>query len=131
MLLTLAIRRSAPGLRRWIAPNKMTSDASGWQSATSSIHLDDSVTLVAAVDAHWHRDGRYEGWRINSRVIEAAVADLMGMVRAVGLAVGAVDYEVRIGIEWTGDEPLTFYYQEQRIDLGTEAGVIPIHRLLQ
>jgi hypothetical protein len=104
VLLTLAIRRSAPGLRRWIAPNKMTSDASGWQSATSSIHLDGSVTLVAAVDAHRHRDGRYEGWRINSRLIEAAVADLMGMVRAVGLAVGAVDYEVRIGIEWTGDE---------------------------
>ena len=77
--------------------------------------------------ARRHRDGQYEGWRINSRVIEGAVADLMAMIRVVG-RVGAVDYEVRIGIEWTGDEPLMFYYQERLIDLDTEAGVIPIHR---
>lgn len=117
-----------PGLRRWIAPNKMTGNTSEWQSATSSIHLDGSVTLAAAVGAHRHRGGRYEGWRINSRVVEASVADLMGMIRAVGSAVGAVDYEVRIGIEWSGAEPLIFYYQEQPINIDTEAGVVPIHR---
>jgi hypothetical protein len=52
----------------------------------------------------------------------------MGMIRVVGRAIGAVDYEVRVGIEWTGGQPLTFYYQEQRINLDTEAGVTPIHR---
>jgi len=102
--------------------------ATGWQSATSSIHLDGSVTLVAAVGAHRSQSGWYEGWRINSRVVEAAVADLMGMIRVVGRAIGAVDYEVRVGIEWTGGRPLTFYYQAQRINLDTEAGMTPIHR---
>lgn len=117
-----------PGLRRWIAPNKMTGDATNWQAATSSIHLDGSVTLAAAVGAHRKQEGRYEGWRINARVIEAAIADVMGMVRTVGQAVGAVDYEVRIGIEWTGDQPLTYYYQEYLTGLDTETAVLPIHR---
>jgi hypothetical protein len=119
-----------PGLRRWVAPNKMTSDASNWQSATSSIHHDGSITMAVAVGAHKRRDGYYEGWRISSGVVEAATADVMGMIRAVGQAVGAVDYEVRVGIEWTGEEPLKFYYKEHHIDFDTEAGVVPIHRFV-
>lgn len=119
-----------PGLRRWVAPNKMTSDESSWKSATSSIHHDGSVTMAVAVGAHKHRDGFYEGWRISSGVVEATVADVMGMIRAVGQAVGAVDYEVRVGIEWIGDEPLRFYYKESYIDLDTEAGVVPMHRFV-
>jgi len=115
-----------PGLRRWIAPNTMTGESTRWQEAWASIHFDGSVTLAAAVGAHPKRDGFYEGWRISSMAIEAAVADLMGLIGAVGERIGAVDYEVRVGIEWTGTDPLVLHYK-QHIDLDTEAGVIPIH----
>jgi hypothetical protein len=86
--------------------------------------------MAAAVGALRYQQGYYEGWRVSASVVEAAIADAMGLIRAVGLTVGAIDYEVRVGIEWTGEEPQTFYYREQRIDFDTEAGVVPIHRFV-
>lgn len=124
-----------PGLRRWTAPNTMIGETSRWREASLSIHFDGSLTVAAAVGAHRRASGFsgeekkfYEGWRISELVIEAAVADLMALVRAVGLSIGAVEYDVRVGIEWGGKEPLTLYRRVQGFD--EDEGAVPLHRFI-
>jgi hypothetical protein len=94
------------GLRRWTAPNTATTDTTRWKEAWASVHDDGSVTLAAATGGHRSRDGYLPGHRIESSHLECCVADLMGLLREVSDRLGTGDYEIRIGIEWTGDEPL-------------------------
>ncbi|MFC9362892.1 helix-turn-helix domain-containing protein [Rhodococcus sp. NPDC057014] len=96
-----------PGLRRWIAANTATTERSRWKEAWVSVHHDGAVSLAAAVGGHPAAADRYNsGDLIDSLTIECAVADLMGMIRAVSEHRGTNEYEVRIGIEWTGGTPL-------------------------
>lgn len=102
-----------PGLRRWVAVNTATSPNSAWKEAWASIHHDGSVTLSAAVGGHpsgrdWEAPGlRYfEGWEVESVTIECAVADLMALLRNTAESTGADEYDVRVGIEWEGGDPL-------------------------
>lgn len=97
-----------PGLRRWVAVNTATSEQSVWKESWVSIHHDGSVTLVAAVGRHRSSsDGYFEGWQIESAAIECAIADLMALVRATAEVTDNDEYDLRIGIEWTGDQALT------------------------
>jgi hypothetical protein len=96
-----------PGLRRWVAVNAATGDRKKWREAWISIHHDGSVTGAAAVGAHrMSSDGWFDGNQVESTAIEAAVADLMALVRVTADATGNDEYDVRVGIEWAGDEPL-------------------------
>ena len=96
-----------PGLRRWVAVNTATGERSTWKEAWLSIHHDGSVTLAAAVGAHrMSSDGYFEGWQVQSSAIECGIADLMGLVRAAAEATDNDEYEVRVGIEWAGEQPL-------------------------
>lgn len=96
-----------PGLRRWVAPNTETTDRSAWKESWVSVHDDGSATLAAAVGAE--RTGNDEmapAYEVSSRRIEACVGDLMALVRAASNQLGTTEYEVRIGIEWSGAEPI-------------------------
>lgn len=122
-----------PGLRRWTALNKMTGEGNRCLAATLGVHFDGSVNLAMAVGGHRRSSGGvgeerpfYGGHLISERVVEGAVADFMGLVRSVGESIGAVEYEVRVGIEWDGDVPLSLYYQSQGFD--EDAGTVPMHR---
>jgi len=96
-----------PGLRRWVAVNTATGDRSTWKEAWLSIHHDGSVTLATAVGGHrMSSDGYFEGSQIQSAAIECAVADFMGLIRATAEATGNDEYDLRVGIDWTGSEPL-------------------------
>lgn len=112
----------------------MIGEAARWREAALGIHFDSSVTVAAAVGAHRRVSGFseekkfYEGWWISELVVEAAVADLMALVRTVGLSIGGVEYEVRIGIEWAGKEPLTLYRKVQGFD--EDEGAVPVHRFI-
>ncbi|MGC2652489.1 MAG: ATP-binding protein [Mycobacterium sp.] len=123
-----------PGLRRWTAPNTMIGETARWREASLSIQFDGSITVAAAAGAHRRASGFseekkfYEGWWISELVVEAAVADLMALVRTVGLSIGAVEYEVRVGIEWAGKEPLTLYRRVQGFD--EDEGTVPVHRFI-
>lgn len=116
-----------PGLRRWVAVNAATSERSRWKEAWASIHHDGSVGLAAAVGGHRKsQDGHYEGSEIDSSTVECGIADLMGLVRATAAATGNDDYDVRVGIEWLGSDPLTIL----AVDIyGFPYGdPIPLHR---
>lgn len=97
-----------PGLRRWVAVNTAVGERSAWKEAWASIHHDGSVTLTAAIGGHrMSADGYFGGWQVESAGIERAVADLMGLLRATAEVSDNDDYNVRVGIEWTGAEPLS------------------------
>ncbi len=102
-----------PGLRRWVAVNAATGERSSWREAWASIHHDGSVTVAAAIGGHRVQDGHAEGWQVNSATVECAVADLMALVRATAAASGTTDYDIRIGIDWTGEHPLVIETVDQ------------------
>jgi hypothetical protein len=99
-----------PGLRRWVAPNTATTERARWKEAWASVHHDGSATIAAAVGAHHSgSDTFWPGNRIESRAIECVVADLMGLIRTIGRERGRLEYEVLVGIEWSGDAPLVIH----------------------
>ncbi|MFF0726041.1 hypothetical protein [Streptomyces sp. NPDC004134] len=65
------------------------------------------MTLAAAVGGHRNRDGYFEGWQVESSSIECAIADLMALVRTTAGATGNAEYEVRVRIDWNGEDPLS------------------------
>lgn len=96
-----------PGLRRWVAANKATGEMSRWRESWVSIHQDGSVSLAAAAGGHRKSpDGDFEGWEVESSAIEGSIADVMSLLRLTAEATGNDEYEIRVGIEWTGGEPL-------------------------
>lgn len=117
-----------PGLRRWVAVNTAIGERSVWGEAWMSIHHDGSVTIAAAVGGHrMSSDGYFEGWQVESAAIECAIADLMALVRTTAEATNNDEYDVRLGIEWTGEQPLTILTKD---NMGfTYDGVsVPLHR---
>lgn len=96
-----------PGLRRWVAPNTATTDTARWKEAWASVHYDGSVSIATAIGAHRSGADTYlPGSQVRSGAIECAIADLMGLVRAVGQRQALGEYEVVVGVEWSGTEPL-------------------------
>ncbi|TDZ77367.1 hypothetical protein DE4585_04761 [Mycobacteroides salmoniphilum] len=96
-----------PGLRRWVAPSTATSQGMNWREAWASVHHDGSVTVAAAVGGHRRTyGGSFEGWEIEGGGIEAVVADFTALVRATAAALHHGEYEVCVGIEWTGADRL-------------------------
>lgn len=97
-----------PGLRRWVAVNTATGERSVWKEAWMSIHHGGAVTVAAAVGGHrMSSDGYFDGRQVESAAIECAIADLMALVRTTAETTDNDEYDVRLGIEWTGEEPLT------------------------
>lgn len=97
-----------PGLRRWQAINTATGERSSWKESWASIHHDGSVTLASAVGGHrMSSDGYFDGWHVQSVAIECAVADFMALVRRTAEASGGEEYDIRVGVEWTGEQRLT------------------------
>ncbi len=96
-----------PGLRRWVAANTATGELSRWRESWVSIHQDGSVSIAAAAGGHRKsRDGDFEGWEVESSTIEGSIADTMSLLRATAEATGNTEYEIRVGVEWAGGEPL-------------------------
>lgn len=117
-----------PGLRRWVAVNTATSDRSVWREAWISVHHDGSVTVAAAVGGHrMSSDGYFEGWQVESVAIECAIADLMALARTAAEATGNDEYDVRLGVEWAGEQPLTILTKDN-IGFTYDGVSVPLHR---
>src|SRR5690625_2668551 len=96
-----------PGLRRWIAVNEATGERELWREAWVEVHHDGSVTLAAAVGGHRQSsDGYFEGWEVEGRGVECCIADFTALIRAVAETQHLDEYEVQIGIDWAGAQPL-------------------------
>lgn len=97
-----------PGLRRWIAANKATDPNFAHLASWASIHHDGSVTLATAIGGRRKTASEYsDGWYVIAPDIECAVADLTALIRTTAEATGNDEYDIRVGIEWSGKEPLT------------------------
>jgi schlafen family protein len=117
-----------PGLRRWVAVNTATDERAAWREAWMSIHHDGSVTLAAAVGGHrMSRDEYLEGQQITSSAIECAIADFMALVRTGAEATDNDEYNLRVGIAWTGGGPLMILTKDP---VGLTYGGVstPLHR---
>ncbi|GMA25841.1 hypothetical protein GCM10025864_36000 [Luteimicrobium album] len=51
-------------------------------------------------------DDYFDGWQVESAAIECAIADLMALVRTTAEATDNDEYDVRLGIKWTGERSL-------------------------
>lgn len=116
-----------PGLRRWVAVNTATGERSLWKEAWMSIHHDGSVTVTTAVGGHrMSSDGYFDGWQVESAAIECAIADLMALVRTTAEATDNDEYDVRVGVEWTGEQPLTILTKDN-FGYAYDGVSVPLH----
>lgn len=97
-----------PGLRSWVLPSSSESESTRWHEAWVSIHDDGAVSVAAALGGHRTNDGYSSGEVIATSALETAIADLLAVVGKVSSQVTAEDYDVRFGVEWAGEAPLTF-----------------------
>lgn len=117
-----------PGLRRWVAVNTANGEQSMWKEAWASIHHDGSVTLAAAVGGHrMSGGGHFEGSQVQSAAVECGIADLMALLRATAEASDNDEYDLRVGIEWAGEEPLTILTVDNFGQTYSDVS-IPLHR---
>lgn len=92
-----------PGLRRWVA----ASQYEGWREAWATAHNDGSVTVATAIGGKRLGIDEYaDGGEVDPRDVEGGVTDLMALMRATAEATGNDEYDVRVGINWTGSSPL-------------------------
>ncbi|GAA3464257.1 ATP-binding protein [Saccharothrix longispora] len=97
-----------PGLRRWVAVNTATDERSTWKESWMSIHHDGSVSLATGVGGHRASStAHFAGCEVDASSLECAIADVMALIRATAEATDNDEYDVRVGIEWTGGQPLT------------------------
>lgn len=97
-----------PGLRRWVARNTATEKRERWKESWATLHHDGSVTLATSVGGHpFAASETHPGSHIEAQGMECGVADFMALVRATAQLTGNGDYDLRVGVEWDGNEPLT------------------------
>ena len=90
-------------------------DSQRWKEAWISIHDNGSVSLTAAVGGHRGSRSEYNGDHIvESRDVEVAIADFMGLIRESGLRLGMDEYDVKVGIEWNKVEQLEIWTVDGR-----------------
>lgn len=116
-----------PGLRRWVAVNTATGERSAWKEAWISIHHDGSVTVATAIGGSRVREGYREGWQVESSAVECAISDLMALVRKTAEVTDNDEYDVRLGIEWSGGQPLTILTVDTS-GYTYDGASIPLHR---
>lgn len=93
-----------PGLRRWVAPPT----GKEWKEAWASIHHNGAVTVAVAVGGRPESATAFlKGSEVDSSGVESAVADFMALTRLTAETTSNDEYEVRVGINWTGDQPMT------------------------
>ena len=117
-----------PGLRRWIAVTSATGERERWRQAWASVHHDGSVTIATAAGGYPVSSSDYaDGWVVDSAVIERSIAAFMTLIRGTAQATANDQYEVRVGIEWAGEEPLTIITAD-KYGLPYDGVSIPLHR---
>ena len=71
-------------------------------------------------------DSYFEGWQIESAAIECAIADLMALIRVTAGVTDNDEYDVRVGIDWTGESPLMILGKES-LGYAYDGASTPLH----
>lgn len=72
-------------------------------------------------------DGYFDGWQVQSAAVECAVADLMALVRKTAEATGGGEYDIRVGIDFSGDHPLAISTIDN-FGYHYDGASVPLHR---
>jgi hypothetical protein len=117
------------GMRRWVLRDR-TSERMKWCEAWMAMLDDGTVTLAMAVggylDPH-NQNQQVAGSEVYGKTVEACVLELLLLVHEASAALGTSgEYDVKLGIEWTGAEPLLittfdrhgFRYTDNAVPLG-------------
>ena len=103
-----------PGLRRWTARPMMDGNSRRWREAWLSIHDDGSISLAAAVGGRPRsRTEHNDDHVVESKTVEVAIADFMGMIREASDRLSLGEYEVKIGFEWNKTERLQIWTTDE------------------
>lgn len=117
-----------PGLRRWVAVNTATEESTAWKESWMSVHHNGAVSLAAVVGGHRKGSDEYsDGWQVESSAIECAIADLMALIRTAAEATGNDEYDVRLGIEWSGEHSLVVLTKDN-FGYAYDGVSTPLHR---
>jgi hypothetical protein len=117
-----------PGLRRWVAVNTATDERSTWKQSAMSIHHNGAVTLAATVGGHRSGSETYfDGRQVEASALECAIADFMALLRHTADATDNDEYELRVGVEWAGEEPLTIL-DKDHLGYPHDGRSTPLHR---
>lgn len=99
------------GLRRWMLVNS-AEGSERWRESWMAVHDSGAVSLAHAIGGHRivapdRTMSNLRGSRIRSYDIECCVADFMALLReTTSLLRIASEYDLVLGIEWGGSEPL-------------------------
>ncbi|WP_252342189.1 hypothetical protein [Rhodococcus sp. 14-2483-1-2] len=72
-------------------------------------------------------DGYRGGWEVESSAVECAVADLMALARKTAEMTDNDEYDVRLGIEWSGEQLLTILTKDG-MGYSYDGVSTPLHR---
>lgn len=128
VLETTDILNPRPGLRRWTAVDQTRDGSRPWCGSWASVHHDGSVSVAGPIGAtRAGEDTWCEPHEVVQWELENAVSDLSALIHAGHEVLGHEEYDMRIGIEWLGSDPLRI------MGLGWaghvyEAGSIPLRR---
>jgi len=115
-----------PGLRRWTARPRFVGDSQRWKEAWISILDDGSVSLAAAVGGHKRSRTEYhDNHVVESRDVEVAIADFMGLIREASDRLGLGEYEIKVGFEWNKTERLEIWTTDG-MNYPYSGGTIPL-----
>lgn len=117
-----------PGMRRWSALNQNPADRDSPRGAFASLHHDGSVTVGAAVGGGRTSFEELSGEKVLSFKAEAVIADFMAMVRRHAEVLGLDEYDVRVGIEWSGEERLQILGMDGRTQSLVEQPHMPLRQ---
>lgn len=107
-LSNLSVQATRPGLRRWVAPNGSTG-SSDWRQAWASVHRDGAVTLSSSVGGQRSTTRQLRGYQFTGQSIEFAIADFMALMRSHSSVLHQDEYDIQIGVEYTGEYPLQVF----------------------
>ena len=93
-------------MRRWTVLNSDPQKRESWQGTFISIHHDGSVTVATAVGGMQDAQQSFAGTDVMAFAVEAAISDFMAVLRLHGKELGQGEYDVRVGVEWSDQDPL-------------------------
>lgn len=103
------------GFRSKVFKPLFSDSQDAYREAWIALHDGGSVAMAAAVGGGRTQSGFEPVSHVSSWQIEAAVADFMALVHSSTSRHGAADYDVLVGLEWAGGEPILM---SARDDLG-------------
>ncbi|WP_022872488.1 AlbA family DNA-binding domain-containing protein [Nesterenkonia alba] len=116
-----------PGLRRWVAAANPRARGDAYETWGSILH-DGSVAYATALGGESSSRDIFPPHKFWGTTMEAAVADFMALLRATAEHLHLSEYELRVGVEWQGNEPMVMVTTSNLGDTPYEGNSTPMNQ---